>query len=86
MEHDGNEPPGPGGVRRDGGARHGGGGSHLPASEAGTGMIEGDETGASADLHLPASEADSGALEGEKSGGEPQSWPGKSFGSIPPPG
>ena len=56
----------------------------LPASEAGTGMIPEDRR-EEADTSLPESEAGSPLLEGED-GAEPQSWPGKSFGSIPPPG
>jgi hypothetical protein len=56
---------------------------HLPASEEGTGIIPEDKTGAG-DTSKPASEAD--MISDEETGGEPQSWPGKSFGSIPPPG
>ncbi len=37
------------------------------------------------DVHKPASEADTAPLKDEEQG-EPQSWPGRSFGSIPPPG
>ena len=56
---------------------------HLPASEQGSGIISGDEAGAG-DTSLPASESD--MLADEHASGEPQSWPGSSFGSIPPPG
>ncbi|HEY0116127.1 MAG TPA: hypothetical protein VGB54_10430 [Allosphingosinicella sp.] len=65
--------------------RTAGGEGHLPASEAGTGMIPEDEGSAADDVHRPASEADSAPLRDEGQG-EPQSWPGKSFGTIPPPG
>jgi hypothetical protein len=58
---------------------------HLPASEAGSGIIPEDGEGGGPDTHLPASEADTAPLQHE-SGGEPQSWPGKSFGTILPPG
>ena len=37
------------------------------------------------DPHLPASEADMAPIQNEEQG-EPQSWAGSSFGSIPPPG
>jgi hypothetical protein len=37
------------------------------------------------DVHMPASEADTAAVQDDGKG-EPQSWPGSSFGSIPPPG
>ncbi len=43
---------------------------------------EGDADG---DVHRPASEADTAPLQDEHHG-ETQSWPGTSFGSIPPPG
>lgn len=56
---------------------------HLPASEAGTGMMPEDDS-AGGDVHRPASE-DHEALEADK-GGARQSWPGRGFGSIPPPG
>lgn len=57
------------------------GAGHLPASEDGTGI---GETGGNGDTSKPESESE--ALGGKEVGGEPQSWPGKSFGSIPPPG
>lgn len=57
---------------------------HLPASEAGTGIIPEDHGNAD-DVRLPESEADSGLTESEEKS-EPQSWPGRGFGSIPPPG
>ena len=60
--------------------------SHLPASESGTGMIPEEGEGPAADTHRPASEADTAPLQDEGGGGEPQSWPGKSFGTILPPG
>lgn len=65
----------------------GGGDPHIPASEAGTGMIPEDEHagGGGGDVHRPASEADSGELQDERTD-SPQAWPGKSFGTIPPPG
>jgi len=64
----------------------GGGDGHLPASEAGTGMIpEDEEAGEPGDVHRPASEADSAGLQDERTDA-PQAWPGKSFGTIPPPG
>ena len=59
-------------------------GAQLPASEAGTDMIPEDRSDRG-NVHLPESEADTPLLDGEE-GAEPQSWPGKSFGSIPPPG
>jgi hypothetical protein len=40
---------------------------------------------ADGDVHRPASEADTAPLQDEQHG-ETQSWPGGSFGSIPPPG
>jgi hypothetical protein len=43
------------------------------------------EDAAGGDVHRPASEADSAPLQDEHHG-ETQSWPGSSFGSIPPPG
>jgi hypothetical protein len=58
---------------------------HLPASESGTGMIPEDGKDATPDVHRPESEADTAPLQDE-SRGEPQSWPGKSFGTILPPG
>ncbi|HEY0114437.1 MAG TPA: hypothetical protein VGB54_01835 [Allosphingosinicella sp.] len=58
---------------------------HLPASEAGTGMIPEDRSSGADDVHRPASEADTAPLQ-DQGQGEPQSWPGKSFGTIPPPG
>ena len=58
---------------------------HLPASESGTGMIPEEGEGPAGDTHRPASEPDTGPFKDE-GGGEPQSWPGTSFGSIPPPG
>jgi hypothetical protein len=58
---------------------------HLPASESGTGIIPEEGEGRGPDTHRPASEADTAPLQDE-GGGEPQSWPGTSFGSIPPPG
>ena len=61
------------------------GDGHLPASESETGIIPDGSQGAGTDVHRPASEEDSAPLQDE-SHGEPQSWPGKSFGSIPPPG
>jgi hypothetical protein len=36
-------------------------------------------------VHRPASEEDMAPLQ-DAGQGEPQSWPGRSFGSIPPPG
>jgi hypothetical protein len=59
---------------------------HLPASEVGTGIIPEEGESAGGDVHHPASEDDRAPLRGEGGGGEPQSWPGKGFGSIPPPG
>lgn len=63
-----------------------GGDTHLPASEAGTGIIPEDGSGPSGEGHLPASEADTGLLQGEDKA-PPQSWPGGGGpGTIPPPG
>jgi hypothetical protein len=58
---------------------------HLPASEAGTGMIPEDQP-AGGDVHLPASESGSGLLEDEEDA-PPQSWPGGGGpGTFLPPG
>lgn len=58
----------------------------LPESEAGTGIIPGEDSGPADDTHLPASEADSPQLE-EDEGSPAQSWPGGGGpGTIPPPG
>lgn len=59
---------------------------HLPARESGTGIISEEDEGAAADTHRPASEADTAPLQEDSGSGEPQSWPGKSFGTILPPG
>jgi hypothetical protein len=65
-------------------------GGSLPASEEGTGMIP-EDRGNAGDIGVPASEGgavpdgDGGDATGEPDGAA-QSWPGKSFGSIPPPG
>ena len=61
-------------------------GGALPASESGTGQIPEDRGAAGEDVHRPASEADTAPLQEEDGAGETQSWPGSSFGSIPPPG
>jgi hypothetical protein len=84
FEHSGGRPAKPAGQALESGQGTGGGDPHLPASEAGGGIIPEDE-GTTSDVHAPASEADEGGLQDDR-GGEPQSWPGKSFGSIPPPG
>ena len=55
---------------------------HLPASEDGTGTIPEDESGGE-DVHFPESEA---GTQVDETDTEPQSWPGRDFGSIPPPG
>lgn len=68
----------------DGDLGVGGSDAGLPASEAGASIIPEDASG-SGDVHRPASEADTGALT-DSGTGPTQSWPGKSFGSIPPPG
>lgn len=68
-----------------GGPGAGGGDEHLPASEAGAGIIPGEEGAGAGDTHRTASEAHS-APAGDEEGGEAQSWLGTSFGSIPPPG
>jgi len=85
FEESGGRPAESGGEKREGGEGAGGGDPHLPASEAGTGMIPEDEDAGATDVHAPASEADSAPLQDEQEG-EAQSWPGRSFGTIPPPG
>ena len=84
FEHSGGRPAEPAGQALESAQGTGGGDPHLPASEAGAGIIPEDE-GPSGDVHAPASEADEGGIQHDQ-GSEPQSWPGKSFGSIPPPG
>lgn len=59
---------------------------HLPASESGTGIIPEEGGGPAGETRRPASEADTAPLQEDGAGGEPQSWPGKSFGTILPPG
>ncbi len=72
------------GEEQEGSRGAGGGDPHVPASESGAGIVPEDaDTGG--DVHRPASEADSAPLQDEHHG-ETQSWPGSSFGSIPPPG
>ena len=58
-------------------------GGSLPASEEGTGMILEDE-GRDDALNMGVSESEAGTLTDDRN--EAQSWPGTSFGSIPPPG
>ncbi|HZG46360.1 MAG TPA: hypothetical protein VEZ41_08840 [Allosphingosinicella sp.] len=64
----------------------GGGDTHLPASESGTGAIPEDTDRRVEDVDRPASEADTAPLQEDDGHGETESWPGSSFGSIPPPG
>lgn len=52
----------------------------------GSGLISEDDGAGGEDVHWPASEADTAPLREEDGHGETQSWPGSSFGSIPPPG
>lgn len=85
FEESGGRPASPGGERAESGQSAGGGDTHLPASEAGAGVIPEDEDQGTTDVHSPASEADTAPLQDEHQG-ETQSWPGSSFGSIPPPG
>jgi len=85
FEESGGRPASSGGDRKDSSQGAGGGDPHLPASEAGAGIIPEDQDAGAADVHSPASEADSAPLQDEHHG-ETQSWPGRSFGSIPPPG
>jgi hypothetical protein len=85
FEESGGRPADPAGAGESGQGT-GGGDPHLPASEAGAGIIPEDESGPSGDDHLPASEADTGMLAGEEKG-TTQSWPGSGGpGTIPPPG
>ena len=56
-----------------------------PAEPQGSEERDAGRTGEDSDVHLPASEADTAPLTHETEG-ETQSWPGKSFATIPPPG
>lgn len=56
------------------------------AGQADEGSTGSSDDSAGGDTHRPASEADTAPLQEEDGGGETQSWPGSSFGSIPPPG
>jgi hypothetical protein len=56
-----------------------------PAQAEGQEGTSGAGDAADEDVHMPASEADTAPVQDDGKG-EPQSWPGSSFGSIPPPG
>ncbi len=62
-----------------------GGRPALSGAEEQGGPPPSDDAAGAEDVHRPASEEDTAPLQDEGKG-EPQSWPGTSFGSIPPPG